>query len=163
MAPFISRLLSNFWVRMFLALCLYLALELTLFAIFKQVRRATVGELAGPYLAFAVPGVIMLLAAWWLRRWEEQSPSPKRVALGWCLAALLFFSAVATAFFYSGLKLHLLNASDAQIFMVVGPAGVLFASFSLYRMALSSISARAVRDAKAHIPSRTPPRAPRGR
>jgi hypothetical protein len=131
---------------MFGALCLYLALERGLFVIVKNVLHTTEGELAGPYLAFAVPGVIILLLAWWLRKWEERGPLPRRLALGWGLSAALFFSTGAIAFFYSAVKLHLLNPNDIASFIVVGAGGVLIASFSLYRSAITRISARSARN-----------------
>jgi drug/metabolite transporter (DMT)-like permease len=146
MTSSISRSPANFWMRMFWAFCLYLVLELGLFVIVKQGLHATEGELAGPYLAFAVPGVIVLLLAWWLRKWEERGPSPRRLALGWGLSGLLFFCAVAIAFFYSGVELHLLNLGVVASFIVVGVGGVLIASFSLYHSALRSISARTTRN-----------------
>jgi len=146
MASSILRSRAKFWMRMFWALCLYLALELGPFVIVKHVLHTTEEKLAGPYLAFAVPGVIVLLLAWWLRKWEERGPSPRRLAFGWGLSAAFFFSAVAGAFFYSGVTLHLLNPSKIGSFITVGALGVLIASFSLYYTALSRISARATRN-----------------
>ena len=45
---------------------MYLALELGPFFIVRQVLHKTVGQLAGPYLAFAVPMAIFLPLVWWL-------------------------------------------------------------------------------------------------
>jgi len=124
------------------ALCLYLALELGVFVLVNQGLRRGTEELALPYLAFAAPGVIGLLLAWRLRKWEEQGASPRRIAAGWCLSVVLLFSTVALSFLYSGVKFRLFRPSDAKSFMVVALVGALIASFSLYRMALSRISAR---------------------
>jgi hypothetical protein len=128
---------------MFRAFCLYLVLEFGLFVIIKQILHTTERELSGPYLAFAVPGIIILLLAWWLKKCEEHGSSSKRLALGWGLSAAFFFSAVAVAFCYSIVELHLVHPSDLKRFIVVGVGGVLIAAFSLYRVALLRISARA--------------------
>ena|SRR5882724_12414934 len=141
-----SKSRANMRIKMFWAICFYLALELGLFVIVKQILHAPEGELVGPYLAFAVPGVILLPAAWRLRKWEERGASPRRLALWWGMLIVSFASAVLVAFVYSGIELHLIDPSDIVGGSVV--AGVLLiptAFFTMYHRVLSRTSARAAR------------------
>lgn len=62
---------------MFWALGMYLALELAVGCVAAQVLNKTADELAGPYVAFAVPCAILAPLVWWLKKWEEQGASPK--------------------------------------------------------------------------------------
>jgi fluoride ion exporter CrcB/FEX len=128
------------------ALILYLVLELGLFLVVKVVLHATAHELAGPFLAYAVPGATLLPFAWWLRKWEGHSPPPKRLALGWSLCVALISSLIGGAFYYSGVHLHLLNPKEVISFVVEGLAGVLTTSVSMYYMVLPRIAARAKRN-----------------
>ncbi len=146
MTSSIARPRANIWVRMVWAVGLYLALELGLFVIIGQILHATVRALAGPYLAFAAPGAILLPLAWGLRTWEERGPSPRHVALGWGLCLALFTSALAVALVYACVEFHLVNPSDVWILVAACVAGVLLTSFNMYGMALARISARAARN-----------------
>jgi hypothetical protein len=141
----ISRSRESIWVWLFWSLGIYLALELAASRIAAQVLNKTADELAGPYLAFAVPWAILAPLIWWLRKWEEQDASPKRLARGWGLSMALFGVAVAVAVFYSGMVLRLMDPTD-----VVGGfiATVLLSVPILYfvgsHLMLTRLSARAV-------------------
>lgn len=139
----ISRSLENIWVWLFWGIGIYLALELGPFLIAGQVLKKTVGEMAGPYLAFAMPWVIMVPLIWWLRKREEQGTSPKRLARGWGLSMALFGVVLGFAVFYSGVKFSLIGLSDAVISFVTTAlfSGLIF-YFGMYHMALKRISSR---------------------
>ena len=77
----ISASRENIWVWLFWGLGIYLVLELGPFLIAGRGLNKPAQELAGPYLAFAVPCVILAPLIWWLRKWEEQGASPKRLAV----------------------------------------------------------------------------------
>jgi hypothetical protein len=124
---------------------LYLALQLGLFFIVRQALHKTLAELAVPFLAFSVPGVVVLPLARWLRGLEEQGSPARRLALGWATCAGLFFSAVVMALVYSSVELRLTSPSDALSFVLVGALGVPAVFFSMYRSALLRISSRAVK------------------
>ena len=139
-----SRYPKSIWAWLFWGLCMYLALELGPFFIVRQVLHKTVGQLAGPYLAFAVPMAIFLPLVWWLLKWEkEKRASAKKLARGWGLMMVLFGVTVAGAVFYSGIKLGLVDMSDAVISFVVGVlySGLIF-YFGMYHLMLRRISAR---------------------
>jgi hypothetical protein len=139
----ISRSLENLWVWLFWGLGIYLVLELGAFLIAGRVLNKTVGEMAGPYLAFAMPWAIMAPLIWWLRKREEQSASPKRLARGWGLSMALFGVVLGFAVFYSGFKLSLIGLSDALIsFATVAAFSGLIFYFGMYHMALKRISSR---------------------
>ncbi len=129
---------------LFWGLGIYLALELGACRIAAQVLNKTTGELVGPYLAFAVPWAILAPLIWWLRKWEEQGASPKRLAREWGLSMALFGVAMAAAVFYSGVELRLMDTTDAVSGFI---AGVLISVpifyFGMYNMALKRISSRA--------------------
>ena len=135
---------ANVWTQMFWAIALLLALELVPAIVVKMVLPVTVGQLVGPYLAFAAPAVFFLLLAWWLRRQEERGATAWRLALAWSLSAGLFVLAIGVALFYSASALRLIDPKE-----ILGPfifavsAGMLVASFTMYRMVLPTISARA--------------------
>lgn len=137
----------NFWTQMFWACALWLALELGLFGIVKLMFNATLRELVGPYLAFAPLVPAPVLVAWQLRKWEKRGPPPKRLALAWGLLVLLFLSLVSIAVVYSGVTLHLLRPGNIGGPIVIGVVGAAIASFTMYRAALQTISARADRGA----------------
>lgn len=140
----VSRYPKTIWAWLFWGLCMYLIFELGPFFIAKQVLHKTLDELAGPYLAFAAPAAIFLPLVWWLKKWEVMGASPKRLARGWGLMMVLFFVADAGAVFYSGVKLGLMDLSDAVIcFFVAGSYCGLIAYFSMYHLILQRIAARA--------------------
>ncbi|MGB6194588.1 MAG: hypothetical protein WBF42_19145 [Terracidiphilus sp.] len=130
---------------LFWGLGIYLALELAACRIAAQVLNRTADQFAGPYLAFAVPWVIFAPLIWWLRKWEEQGETPKRLARGWSLGMALFGVAVEAAVFYSGTVLRLMDPTDvAGGFIATVLLSVPILYFGMYYTALRSISARAV-------------------
>jgi hypothetical protein len=139
----ISESGKNIWAWLFWGLGFYLVLELGPFLIAGWVFKKTAGELAGPYLAFAMPWAIMAPLIWWLRRWEERGVPPKRLAHGWGLSMALFGVAVAVAVFYSGVELRLMDLKGTVVgFIVVVLLIVPISYWTLYRRALPRISAR---------------------
>lgn len=140
----ILRSRESIWAAMFWGLGIYLALELGPFLIAGRVLKKTAGELAGPYLAFAVPAAIIMPLIWWLRKLEEQGASPKQVARGWGLSAAVFCVALGIALFYSGVKLGLMDRGDAIVsFIAMALWGGCIVYFTLYHIALKRISERA--------------------
>jgi hypothetical protein len=133
----------SLWAWLFWGLPIYLVLELGPFLIIGYGLKKTVGELVGPYLAFAVPAVILMPLVWWLRVWEEQGTSPKRLARGWGLSMALFGVAVAVAVFYFGVELHLVGWGDAIVsFVVCVFLSVPIGYFMSYHMAITRFSSR---------------------
>jgi hypothetical protein len=140
----ISKAGESIWVWLLWGLGIYLALELGPFLIAKQVFNKTAGDLAGPYLAFALPAVVVMPLIWWLRKWEERGASPKRVARGWGTSVALFGVAVVVAVFYSGIELRLMNPRDAiGGFVASVLLSVPIFYFGIYHRALKVISTRA--------------------
>ena len=139
----ISRSTENIWVWLFWGLGIYLLLELGPFLIAGHVLKKTVGDMAGPYLAFAMPWAIMAPLIWWLRKREEQGASPRRLARGWGGSMALFGVVLGFAVFYSGVQLSLIRLSDAVISFVTMAlfSGLIF-YFGMYHMALKRISSR---------------------
>jgi hypothetical protein len=136
----------SLWAWLFWTLPIYLVLEVGPFLIIAWGLKKTVGELVGPYIAFAVPAVIMMPLVWWLRMSEEQGASPKRLARGWVLSTAMFFVAVIVAVFYSGIELRLVDPKDALGgFVVAVLASVPSLYFIVYRRALRVISTRSAR------------------
>ncbi|MGB6691060.1 MAG: hypothetical protein WBE76_24770 [Terracidiphilus sp.] len=139
----ISEFGKNIGAWMFWGLVFWLVLELGPFLITGWVFKKTAGELAIPYLAFAVPWAIMAPLIWWLRKWEERGVSPRRVARGWGLSMVLFGFAVGFAVFYLGINLHLIAPRDAVIgFVVTVLLSAPIFYFGMYHMALARISSR---------------------
>jgi hypothetical protein len=130
-------------VRMCWAIGICLACEFALFAIVKLVLHAAESELVGPYLAFAVPTVITILLAWRLRRWETPGLSPKWLALGWGLCAALFVSMLTLAAIYTGVKIHLINTSDLDVWGIACAICILSAFVTVYRGAYRVLLKRA--------------------
>jgi hypothetical protein len=140
----ISRSWEKLWVWLFWGLAFWLVMELGPFLIAAQVLNKTAGELAGPYLAFAVPWAIMATLIWWLRKWDERGVSPKRLAHGWSLSVALFGVAMAIAVSYSGVKLGFMYPMDAigglAVFALLS---VSISYFTMYHRVLRVTSARA--------------------
>jgi hypothetical protein len=140
----ITKVGKNIWAWLFWGLGIYLALELGPFLVAARVLNKTTNELVGSYLAFAVPAMIIMPSIWWLRKYEAQGASPKRLARGWCLSMALFGVVTNAAVFYSGVKLHLMDPSDAAgsfVVMVLLSVSILY--FGMYHRVLRFISARA--------------------
>lgn len=134
----------SLWAWLFLALPIYLVLEVGPFMIIGWVLKKSVGELVGPYLAFAVPAVIIFPLVWWLRIWEEQGASPKRLARGWVLSTALFLIAGIVATFYSGIELRLMAPKDALGGFIVAVLLIVPSLYFItYRRTLRVISTRA--------------------
>lgn len=59
----------------------------------------------------------------------------------------LFFLATCAAFFYTSVKLHIVDASDAVwVFGMMAVAGIPLSFFIPYKMTLERIAAKAVND-----------------
>jgi hypothetical protein len=141
----------SLWAWLLWALPIYLVLEVGPFLIIGWGLEKTIGELVGPYLAFAVPAVIMMPLVWWLRVWEKQGTSPKRLARGWVLSTAMFFVAGIVATFYSGVELRLMDPKDAMGGFVVAVLLSIPSLFVIYRMALRVISTRATGETGRHL------------
>lgn len=140
----ISASRESIWVWLFWGLGLYLVLEVGPVQIIGWVFKKTSGELVGLYLAFSVPWAIMAPLIWWLRKWEEQGASPKRLARGWGLSMALFGVAGIVATYYSGIELRLMDPKDAVGgFVATVLLSVPLFYFVMYRMALTRLSSRA--------------------
>ena len=129
---------------MFGPICLYLALETGSFVIVKFIAHTTVGELSGPYLALAIPGVILLLLVGLLWKWEERGLSPARLAFAWGLSIALFSLALSAAFLYSSLKLRLFDyGATIFAFGMMATVNTVIGFFVPYKMTLERMSAKA--------------------
>ncbi len=134
----------SIWAWLLWTLPIYLAMELGVFLTFTWYLNKTVGELVGPYLAFALPWAIVAPLIWWLRMLEEQGTPPKPLARGWLLTTSIFFAAVMVAALYSAVELHLIDPKDALGAVVVAVLlSVPSLYFVAYRRTLKVISARA--------------------
>lgn len=141
----ISKSRESVWVWLLWGLSIYFVLEVGPFFIVKLLFNKNVGELAGPYLAFAIPAVVVMPLIWWLRKWEEQGGTPPRqLARGWGLSMVLFFVFLEGALYYSGVELGLMGTTNLVLNFIVS---VLFIGvigyFAAYVKALKGISARA--------------------
>ena len=140
----ITRSRESIWVWLFWGLGTYLVLELGPFLLLGAALKKTAAELACPYLACAMPGVIFTPLIWRLWQRERLGTSPKRLAREWGVSAAIFGLAVVVAVIYSGVKLGLIDPSDAIGGLVVSvllslPIGY----FTLHNMVLTRISSRA--------------------
>ena len=134
----------SLWAWLLWSLPIYFMMEFGLFLTAAWYLNKTAGELVGPYLAFAVPWIIIAPLVWWLRVLEEQGTSPKRLARGWLLSTTLFLVAVMIATVYSGIELRLMDPKDALgAFVVTVLLSVPSLYFVAYRRALRVISTRA--------------------
>lgn len=134
---------GGIWSWLFKGLGIYLALELGSFLIAGLVLKKTVGQMAGPYLAFAVPAAIIMPLIWWVREWEEQGVTPKPLARRWGLTMVLFVIVISAAVSYSGVHLGLMGRTDAIVgFVTAAPFGSGIAYFISYHHALRIISSR---------------------
>lgn len=139
-----SKSRENVWVWLFWGFGIYFLLELGPFVIAARVLNRSARELVGPYLAFAVPWAIFAPLIWWLRKWEEQGTTPKRLAHGWAVGMVFFGVAAAIAVFYSGNALRLMDPTHAIgdfIAVVLFMVPILY--FTMHRLALTRICARA--------------------
>jgi hypothetical protein len=135
---------SSLGVWLFWCLGAYLVLELVPFLILGLALKKTAADLAWPYLACAMPAAILTPLVWWLRQREAQSASPKRLASGWGASVALFGAAMVVAVIYSGVKLSLMNPTDAVGGLVVSVLlSVPISYFTVQHMAITQISSRA--------------------
>jgi len=133
----------SLWAWLFWGLPIYLVLELGPFLMIGYGFKKTEGELIGPYLAFAVPPLILMPLVWWLRVWEEQGTSPKRLARGWGMGVAFWGVSVLAATTYSGVNLRLIDPMDALVCFVGSVLlSVPIAYFMLYYMAITRLSSR---------------------
>ena len=136
---------KSLWAWLFWGLGTYFVLELGPFFIASAIFKKTARELAGPYLAFAVPAVIVMPLIWWLRKWEELGALPERLARGWGLSMALFGVALAVAVFYSGVELRLVDLQDAVVeFFVSGLMAGFILYFVGYHRTLKVLTSRAI-------------------
>jgi hypothetical protein len=131
------------WAWLFWTLPIYLVLEIGPFLIIGWGLKKTVGELVGPYLAFALPAVIFMPLVWWLRMSEEEGASPKRLAREWGVSVAFWGVAVAVAVIYSGVKLGFMDSKDAIGGLAVSVLlSVPTLYFTVYHMTFTRISSR---------------------
>jgi len=134
----------SLWAWLLRALPGYLALEVGPFLIIGLGLKKTVGELLGPYLAFAAPAVILMPLVWWLRVWEKQGISPKRLARAWGVSVALWGVSVVVATIYSGVKFGFMDPMDALGGLIVSVLlSVPILYFMSYYMAIATVSSRA--------------------
>jgi hypothetical protein len=129
---------------LFLGLGTYLTLETGLFFVLGLALKKTAVELAGPYLACAVPAAILMPLVWWLRQREEHGASSKRLARGWSASVALFGVATVVAVIYSGVKLSLMDSTDAVGGLAVSVLlSVPISYFTMHHTVMTRISSRA--------------------
>lgn len=117
----------SFWKWLFWGLVIYSALEACAFFGAWMILKRTVREFSGPYIAFIVPGAVIISLVWWLNTWRERGAPLKPLARGWGLSMALFGVA----------------CSDAMArFIVTTLIVVVIGYFSGYRTALNRITAR---------------------
>lgn len=128
---------------LFWGLVIYSSLEACTFFVVWLALKKTVRELSAPYLAFVVPGAILLSLVWWLNGWRERGALLKPLARGWALSMALFTLACVSAVAYSGIKLHLIDPTGSLgNFIITGVICVVISYFTMYRIALNRITAR---------------------
>jgi hypothetical protein len=140
----IVRSQESIWVWLFWGLGTYLVLEIGPFLLFGVALKKTAAELAGPYLACAMPAAMFIPLVWRLWQREKQGPPPKQLAREWGVSVALWGVAVVVAVIYSGVKLGLMDPKYAFGGLVLSlllcvPIGY----FTLYYMTLTRISSRA--------------------
>jgi hypothetical protein len=134
----------SIWAWLLRGLPTYLGLEVGLFLVVGLFLRKSASELAIPYLAFLVPAMILMPLVWWLRKWEEKGVSTKRLACGWGASVALFCVAVAVAAMYSGVRLGLMDSTDAVGGLLVSVLlGVPISYFTLHYMVITGAPSRA--------------------
>lgn len=136
---------ENFWRKMVWAIVLDFALWLVPALLVMVVFHKSAVEMAGPYLAFAVPVPIFVLFASWLRILEDRGLSPRQLALAWSLMTMLFASVIGVATVYSATQLHFIEPEDVLAFVVAGVLVALIPPFTIYRRMLNVTAARAAK------------------
>ena len=102
-------------------------------------------EVAGPYLAFAVPVPVFVLLATWLRVLEDRGWSPRQLALGWSLMMFLFSLVGGVATFYSAIRLRFVSPEGVRALAVVCVFLPFIAPFTIYRRVLKVAAMRAAK------------------
>lgn len=133
---------ATVWIKMFWAIMIYLAVEFGLAFMVKIVLNKATGELVIPYLAFAIPIVILLPMALLLRKWETQGASFRQIAFGWVAFLAIFVFTINFAVFYSGVKFHLVDPGDAGFFIVAAAIGTVVMCASMFFTVRTSLAAR---------------------
>jgi len=141
----ISRSRESIWVWLLWGLGTYLVLELGPFLLLEVTLKKTATELFRPYLACAMPGVVFMPLVWRLWQRDKQGPLPKRLAREWGVSVALFGLTVVGGVTYSGVRLGLMDPSDAIGGLVVSVLlSVPISYFVSYHVVLTRLSARAV-------------------
>lgn len=143
MSPSYPSLPEHFGRKMAGAIVLMLVLVLVAAFVAALILHKSPSEMALPYLVFAVPGPIFLLASMWLRALEDLGVRPKRLALAWTLMMMLFGLVIDGATVISGLKLRLLEQQDIFAFVGAGIFLTVITPFMFYRRMLTTIAVRA--------------------
>lgn len=121
---------------------LIVGLNLGMFFLLKMIAHATVWAFAGPYLiTFALPVLILVQIASWLRKWEKHRPTPKLLALCWGLSFALFVAAVNSALVYFSAKFRVFDLNVGEWIFIVGFL-TLSAGILMYIQVLPVITAR---------------------
>ena len=140
----ISRSQDSIWVWLLWGLGTYLLLELGPFFLFGVALKKTATQHLCPYIACAMPGVIFMPFVWRLWQREKQDTPAKQLAREWGVSAALFVLIAVCAVIYSGVRLGLMNPSDAIGGLIVSVLlSVPLLYFTLYHMTLTRISSKA--------------------
>ena len=146
MSMSISRSRESLWIWLFWGLGIYLAMEFLPFLLAKLVLNMAAADLAGPFLAFAMPAIIFMPLVWCLWRWRARGIAPKRLARRWGASMAIFSIAVIAAVGYTGAKFGLMEPRDAVggfVVLVLLSAPVSY--LTIYYLALGRFPAQAIR------------------
>jgi hypothetical protein len=136
----ISRSRESLWVWMLWLLSLWLVLEASTFFAVGWVLRLGLRQLAAPYVAFAVPPVVVGPLIYRANR--RTGDPPKRRARDMAVAAVVLVMLSIMALYYSGVKLGLMSESlgvtSAIVMSLFGGPIVYFAAYSTSLARLSS-------------------------
>jgi len=130
------------WQWLFQSIGIFLMLEMASFILLGIALKKTVTELAGPYLALAVPCAVMFFVIWRLRQRAAQETSLQKLARSWGLSVGVFFTAVAAVMYYSSAALGLMRPKDALADLVLALLiGIPSVYFGVHKIARIRISA----------------------
>jgi hypothetical protein len=130
-----SKVAYSIGINLILVLQPFLAIALLL--------KKSPAILIEPYLACAMPGVVLLLLIFRLRQWEVQGMLPMRLAHNWGMSGALFAVCTVVAVVYSGVNLGFMDRTNlvgGTVVSIVLSGSVVYAV--LRYMALDRISAR---------------------
>lgn len=134
-----SKLVSSIGIYLILALQPFFAVWL--------IVKTSPAALIYPYLACAMPGVVLLLLIARLRQREVQGMSPERLARNWGMSGAFFAVGTVVAVIYTGVSLGLMDRTNlvgsTAVSAVLG-GSIVYAI--LHHTALDSISARSRRE-----------------